>query len=115
MTSLSVFYMDDWQKFANLRCLYGYMWAHPGKKLLFMGGEFGQWDEWNHNNSLDWHLLQYSYHSRLLRWLRDINTFYKTHSALHEIDFSNEGFEWIDAEDYPSSVLSFLRALTIKK
>jgi 1,4-alpha-glucan branching enzyme len=101
---------DDWQKFANLRALYGYMWAHPGKKLLFMGGEFGQWDEWNHNESLDWHFLDYEeHHSGLLKLINDLNRFYKNESSLHEIDFSHQGFEWIDNTDYESSVMCFLR------
>jgi 1,4-alpha-glucan branching enzyme len=100
---------DDWQKFANLRALFGYMWAHPGKKLLFMGSELGQWDEWNHNNSLDWHLLDYDFHSGLKKLITDLNEFYKNEPALHEIDFSHDGFEWIDNNDHSNSVLCFLR------
>src|SRR6476659_6077573 len=74
---------DLWQKFANLRCLYGYMFAQPGKKLLFMGDEFGQWEEWNHEQSLQWHLLQYNTHSGLSRWVRDLNEAYRRESSLH--------------------------------
>ena len=77
---------DDWQKFANLRLLLGYMYAQPGKKLLFMGGEFGQWHEWNHDASLDWHLLEYPPHQGLQRWVRDLNTLYRGEPALHELD-----------------------------
>ena len=100
---------DDWQKFANLRLLYGFMFGHPGKKLLFMGGEFGQWSEWNHDASLDWHLLQYPLHSGLLRWVRDLNTFYRGQPSLFESDVDSAGFEWIDGSDSQRSVLCFLR------
>jgi 1,4-alpha-glucan branching enzyme len=100
---------DDWQKFANLRLLYGYMYAQPGKKLLFMGGEFGQWHEWNQDQSLDWHLLEWHLHHGLQRWLRDLNTFYRGEPAFHELDCDPAGFEWIDANDSEQSVLSFLR------
>jgi 1,4-alpha-glucan branching enzyme len=100
---------DDWQKFANLRLLYGYMFGHPGKKLLFMGCEFGQWNEWNHDTSLDWHLLQSTPHSGLQRWVRDLNTFYRSESALFELDTEPGGFEWIDCDDSQQSVVSFLR------
>ena len=100
---------DDWQKFANLRALLGYMYAQPGKKLLFMGGEFGQWREWNHDVSLDWHLLQFSLHQGLQRWVRDLNTLYRGERALHELDCDPGGFEWIDCCDYESSVVSLLR------
>jgi len=100
---------DDWQKFANLRALYGYMWTHPGKKLLFMGGEFGQWNEWYHETSLDWHLLQYDPHQGLHRWVRDLNRVYRSEPALHQRDFSNDGFEWVDLYDWESSVVSYLR------
>ena len=100
---------DDWQRFANLRLLLGYMWAHPGKKLLFMGCEFGQWREWNHDTSLDWHLLQHPTHNGVRSWLRDLNAIYKTHPALFTRDFSNDGFEWIDCHDSDESVISFLR------
>jgi len=100
---------DEWQRFANLRLLLGYMWAHPGKKLLFMGCEFGQTREWNHDTSLDWHLLQYWPHAGAQAWLRDLNACYKTHPALFSRDFGNNGFEWIDCHDSDESVVSFLR------
>jgi 1,4-alpha-glucan branching enzyme len=100
---------DYWQKFANLRALYGYLYGHPGKKLLFMGGELGQWNEWNHDQSLDWHLLQYPMHQGLQWWARDLNHFYKSEPALYELDFALEGFEWIDFHDWESSIISFIR------
>ncbi len=100
---------DEWQKFANLRLLLGYLYTHPGKKLLFMGGEFGQWREWNHEESLEWHLLQYLPHQALQRWVRELNAFYRTQPALYEDDFSPGGFEWVDFKDANSSVISYLR------
>jgi 1,4-alpha-glucan branching enzyme len=100
---------DDWQKFANLRLLYGYMWGHPGKKLLFMGDDFGQWNEWNHDSSLDWHLLEQPQHSGLRRWVRDLNTFYRGQPSVYEVDFEPSGFEWVDSGDFEGSVISFLR------
>lgn len=100
---------DFWQRFSNLRALYGFMFGHPGKKLLFMGGEIGQWIEWNHNQSLDWHLLQYEPHQKLQRFVKDLNHLYKREPALYEIDFEWTGFEWIDFHDADNSVLSFLR------
>ena len=100
---------DDWQKFANLRLLFGYMYAQPGKKLLFMGGEFGQWDEWYHETSLAWHLLEYPSHSGLKKWVRDLNQLYQTEPCLHETDFEPSGFEWIDCNDSQQSTLSLLR------
>jgi 1,4-alpha-glucan branching enzyme len=100
---------DDWQKFASLRTLYGYMFGHPGKKLLFMGNEFGQWREWNHDSSLDWHLLQSGFHRGLQRWVRDLNTFYRGEPPLYEVDSEPSGFEWIDCNDNQRSVISFLR------
>ena len=100
---------NEWQKFANLRLLYGYMWAHPGKKLLFMGGELGQWREWNHDTSLDWHRLEQPLPQGLRRWLQDLNRCYRAEPALHEIDFAAEGFAWVDAHDWEKSVISFLR------
>jgi len=100
---------DDWQKFANLRLLYGFMWTHPGKKLLFMGGEIGQWSEWNHDAELDWNLLEYPQHQGVRQWIGDLNRVYKSEPALHELDFANEGFEWVDFRDAESSVLVFLR------
>ncbi len=100
---------DDWEKFANLRLLYGYMYTQPGKKLLFMGGEFGQWREWSHEESLDWHLLQYPLHAGLQRWVEDLNQLYRREPALHELDAQPSGFEWVDCNDAPASVLSYLR------
>jgi 1,4-alpha-glucan branching enzyme len=100
---------DEWQKFANLRLLYGYMWAHPGKKLLFMGQEFGQSREWQHEESLEWHVLKYPLHAGVQKWVRDLNRFYRDAPALYELDFSPEGFEWVDANDSESSVIAFLR------
>ena len=100
---------DDWQKFANLRLLYGSMYAQPAKKLLFMGGEFGQRREWDHEASLEWDLLQYEPHAGLKRWVKDLNRLYRTEPALHELDFDPAGFEWIDCDDSDSSVISFLR------
>ena len=100
---------DEWQRFANLRCYYGFMWGHPGKKLLFMGGEIGQYTEWNANGSLEWDLLQYPFHAGLQRLIRDLNAVYKAYPALHRLDFESRGFEWIIHEDAAHSVLSFLR------
>ena len=100
---------DDWQKFANLRALFGYMFAQPAKKLIFMGGEFGQWWEWYHEKGLDWHLLQSEPHAGMQKWVRDLNWFYRLEPALHELDFSPAGFEWIDCNDSDSSVISLLR------
>lgn len=100
---------DTWQKFANLRLLFGYMFTHPGKKLLFMGDEFGQWSEWNHEHSLDWHLLEQPFHKELQTWVSDLNHFYKNQPALYELDFSSEGFEWINTHDSEQSVISFIR------
>jgi 1,4-alpha-glucan branching enzyme len=100
---------DDWQKFANLRTLFGYMFAQPAKKLIFMGGEFGQWWEWYHEKSLDWHLLRSGPHAGMQKWVQDLNWFYRLEPALHELDFSPAGFEWIDCNDSDSSVISLLR------
>jgi 1,4-alpha-glucan branching enzyme len=100
---------DEWQKFANLRLLFGYMFAQPGKKLMFMGDEFGQWNEWNHDTSLDWHLLEYAPHQGIQRFVRDLNEMYRRERGLHERDCDPFGFEWIDAHDADGSILSFLR------
>jgi len=100
---------DDWQKLANLRLLFGYMYAQPGKKLLFMGGEFGQWREWDHDNSLDWHLLNSAPHRLLQRWVEDLNRAYRDHPALHLYDCKPAGFEWVDCSDTEQSVVSLLR------
>ncbi len=100
---------DDWQKFANMRALFSYMFAQPGKKLLFMGADYGQWEEWNHNQSLNWHQLEYEPHKNINRLYRDLNAVYVNEKALHELDFDHRGYEWIDASDYESSILSFVR------
>jgi 1,4-alpha-glucan branching enzyme len=100
---------DDWQKFANLRLLFAYMYGQPAKKLLFMGGEFGQWSEWHHDGSLDWHLAQYDRHAGLQRLVEDLNRLYRSEPALYELDCDPTGFEWIDASDNQSSALSFIR------
>jgi 1,4-alpha-glucan branching enzyme len=100
---------DDWQKFANLRALFGYMIGHPGKKLNFMGGEFGQWNEWNHDTSLDWHLTEQPMHGGLLRWVEDLHRCYRESPALYERDFDDGGFQWIDVHDRVNSVFSFVR------
>lgn len=103
---------DLWQKFANLRAFYGYMWGHPGKKLLFMGGEFGQWHEWNYTESLDWHLLEPPsdpHHAQLRDYVRDLNILYQQEPAFSELDDQPEGFSWIDPHDSDNSVVSFIR------
>ena len=100
---------DEWQKFANLRLLFAYMYAQPGKKLLFMGDEFGQGNEWSHDRSLDWWVLQFPVHHGAQAWVRDLNHLYRNHSALHEIEVDPHGFEWIDCNDAPMSVISLLR------
>ncbi len=103
---------DLWQRFANLRAFYGYMWGHPGKKLLFMGAEFGQWSEWNYKESLDWHLLQPPSdprHAQLRSFVRDLNHLYMQEPALSELDTNPEGFSWIDCHDSENSVISFQR------
>ncbi len=100
---------DDWQKFANLRALLGYMWTQSGKKLLFMGGEIGQWSEWHHDEGLDWNLLEYAPHAGLQRWVADLNRLYRERPELHLHDFDSQGFEWVDANDADNSVISYLR------
>ncbi len=100
---------DAWQQFANLRALYGYMWGHPGKKMLFMGGEFGQRREWTHDDQLEWWVTGLPEHEGLQRWVADLNHFYRSEPALYEIDFSHEGFEWVDCSDHEASVIAFLR------
>ncbi len=100
---------DDWQKFANLRLLYGYMYGQAAKKLLFMGGEIGQWGEWNHDQSLDWHVLAHEPHAGIARWVADLNRVYRQEPALYDLDFHPAGFEWIDCNDTDQSVLSFIR------
>ncbi len=100
---------DDWQKFANLRLLFGLMYGFPGKKLIFMGGEFGQRDEWNHEKSFDWHLTQYPPHAGMQQWITDLNRVYRGESALHQVDFHYSGFEWIDFHDKANSIIALLR------
>jgi 1,4-alpha-glucan branching enzyme len=100
---------DDWQKFANLRLLFAYMFAQPGKKLLFMGAEFGQYREWSHDRSLDWHLLESPLHRGLEAWIEQLNRAYRSEGALHWFDNDPQGFEWVDCNDAPASVISLLR------
>jgi 1,4-alpha-glucan branching enzyme len=100
---------DVWQKFANLRVFYAWMFGHPGKKLLFMGGEFGQWREWNHDASLDWGLLQSPLHDGLRRLVQHLNYLYKSEPALWDLDDTYEGFEWIDFHDAENSVVAWIR------
>ncbi|MGF1587339.1 MAG: 1,4-alpha-glucan branching protein GlgB [Bacteroidales bacterium] len=100
---------DDWQRFANLRLLYSYMYAHPGSKLLFMGNEFGQTAEWAHDSSLDWHLLHYGYHQGIKKTVQRLNEIYKSEKALYDLQYENSGFEWIDFNDTTNSVISFIR------
>ena len=100
---------DEWQKFAGLRLLFAYMWAQPGKKLLFMGGEIGQWKEWNHDTSLDWDLLEEPRHAGLQLWVRDLNRLLAEEPALHELDFDPKGFDWIDCNDADHSIVSLVR------
>jgi 1,4-alpha-glucan branching enzyme len=100
---------DEWQKFANVRAYYGFMWGHPGKKLLFMGQEFAQGAEWNHDRSLDWHQLEIHWHEGVRRLVRDLNRLYRDLSALHQRDCDRSGFEWVEANDAENSVFSWLR------
>jgi 1,4-alpha-glucan branching enzyme len=100
---------DAWQKYATLRTLYGFMYGHPGKKLLFMGCEFGQWREWNHDGSLDWHLLEDPAHAGLKRYVQALNWHYHAEPALHELDFDPSGLRWVDCNDNENSVVSFVR------
>ncbi len=100
---------DGWQKFANVRAFLAYMFGHPGKKLLFMGAEIGQWDEWNHERGLRWDLLENTMHRQLRQFVEDLNLFYRTHPALWEVDFHWSGFEWVDCRDMENSVIVFLR------
>ena len=100
---------DDWQKFANLRAMLGYMYTQPAKKLLFQGAEIGQWDEWSHERSVDWHLLEYEPHQGIQKWVGDLNRAYRNEPALHELDLDPAGFEWIDCTDAEGSVIAFLR------
>lgn len=106
---------DEWKRFANLRLMFAYMFTHPGTKLLFMGGEFGQSAEWNHDNSLDWHLLQYDYHLGVQNLMKDLNKFYKSEPALYQYPFSDRGFEWLDYSDNENSVVIFMRKGEMKE
>jgi len=103
---------DDWQKAAALRALYGYMYAHPGKKLMFMGAEFGQTREWSHDRSLDWHLLDQPLHRGLWSFMKDLNRTYASEPALYQCDFDGAGFQWIDCNDSDNSVVSLIRRAT---
>jgi 1,4-alpha-glucan branching enzyme len=100
---------DAWQKAANLRLLLGCQWAQPGKKLLFMGAEFAQWSEWNHDASLEWHLLEHAPHAGVQRWVMDLNRLYRSEPAMHALDCDPRGFSWIDCNDVDQSVLSWIR------
>jgi 1,4-alpha-glucan branching enzyme len=100
---------DEWQRFAGLRNLFGLMWTHPGKKLLFMGGEFGQVEEWHHERTLDWHLWARPFHAGVARWVADLNALYKQLPALHVSDFDGQGFCWLPCERHESTILTFLR------
>ncbi|MBT8148565.1 MAG: alpha amylase C-terminal domain-containing protein, partial [Gammaproteobacteria bacterium] len=100
---------DDWQKFANLRAYFGFMWTHPGKKLLFMGGEIAQHDEWNHDQSIDWHLLEFAPHAGMQQLVKDLNHCYRSVPALHQLDCEGQGFAWLDAGNAEHSILSYLR------
>ena len=106
---------DEWQRFANLRTLYGYMFTHPGAKLNFMGGEFGQHQEWNFEYSLDWHLTQYDYHQGIQATIKELNRLYKSSKALHQLQFSSEGFEWLSYDDSENSILAYVRKGKTKK
>ena len=100
---------DEWQRFANARAFLAYMYAHPGKKLLFMGSEVGQYEEWNYNSSVSWELLQHDYHRKLQDMVREINHFYRQQPALYEVDVHYTGFEWVDFHDVENSIIAFLR------
>jgi len=100
---------DEWQRFANLRALLGFMYAQPGKKLLFMGDEIGQWGEWDHEQSVEWHLLEQAPHAGLQHWVAELNRVYRAERALHELDFDGHGFRWVDCSDADRSVLCFTR------
>jgi 1,4-alpha-glucan branching enzyme len=100
---------DEWKRFANLRLLYAYMYTHPGTKLLFMGGEFGQSSEWNHDHSIDWHLLDYPNHQGIYKLMKDLNAFYKAEPALYFYSFDSRGFQWVDYSDHQNSVIIYQR------
>lgn len=101
---------DRWQKFANLRMFYAWMWTHPGKKLLFMGGEIGQWREWSHARELDWHVLYGEEHRGLQKLVRDLNRVYRSHPALYRRDHASDGFRWLDANDWERSIFAYVRS-----
>jgi len=100
---------DVWQKFANVRAFMTYMYGHPGKKLLFMGAEIGQWDEWNHDHGIPWELVQFDFHRKLQNFVAELNRLYRSHPAFYQIDYRWDGFEWVDFHDYESSIISFIR------
>jgi 1,4-alpha-glucan branching enzyme len=100
---------DLWQKFANLRLLYSYMWTHPGKKILFMGSDFGQWNEWNHDAELQWDLLQWETHGGVKKMVSDLNALIRREPALHQVDFESTGFEWIECNARDDSMLAYIR------
>jgi 1,4-alpha-glucan branching enzyme len=100
---------DPWQRFANLRALYGWMWGHPGKKLVFMGGEIAQYDEWNHDKSVDWHLAEHEPHRGMQTLMGDLNRLYREQPALFEVDSGPSGFQWIQADSGDASVYAFVR------
>jgi len=106
---------DEWRKFANLRLMYGYMYTHPGTKLLFMGGEFGQTAEWNHDKSLDWYLLDHGGHRGIHTLIKDLNSFYKNELALYQYSFDERGFEWVDYSDRENSVIVYMRKSEVKE
>jgi 1,4-alpha-glucan branching enzyme len=106
---------DEWQRFANLRLLFTYMYMHPGTKLLFMGGEIAQTAEWNHNHSLDWHLLQYDFHKGVQNLVKDLNSFYKEQPALYHYAFDHKGFQWVDFSDRENSVIIYERRSDVKE
>jgi 1,4-alpha-glucan branching enzyme len=106
---------DMWQMFANVRAFLAYMYAHPGKKLLFMGCEIGQWEEWNHDRGLPWELLHFDFHRKLQALVRELNRLYRSHPAFYEVDFHWEGFEWVDFRDVDGSTISFIRRGTARK
>ena len=106
---------DEWQKHANLRLLYTYMFTHPGAKLLFMGNEFAQTTEWNYKTELDWELLKFECHENMQHCVKDLNHLYKDEPALHELQFDTKGFEWIDLDKRPESVVTFMRKAKNKK
>ena len=100
---------DEWRQFANARAFLAYMWAHPGKKLLFMGQEFGQREEWNHNTGLRWELLEFDPHRKLQAMVRELNRVYRSNPAMYQVDFNYTGFEWVDFHDVENSIIAFLR------